>query len=453
MSYSLENKVLFNKFLCNTFLGNFRKKGNRNENLDSIELIVSPVCNLACKYCYLTRYSKKLYKEDIRNKETILNNMFMVIDWLIENSYTPELEYFSGEALVQEVGLEGLDLLYEKYSKVSSENRIKLISLPTNYTFLLDDELTDRVVGYINKFTELNIGFWLSASVDGKYCESNRPILHKKIGKLSDGYIIKPEVDLRDDAYYDKMFEFNKKYYMGFHPMVYSRKIESWIDNFLWFQENFKKYDIPPHSLYLLEVRNVEWNDWQTKKFSEFIEFIIKWTYNNIALGDRHNFKDFIFNKKGFNILSSPFNTIGRGLGCSLQSVLYVRMGDLAIVPCHRTMYDTFKYGQFIVEGNKITGIEGVNPELAVAVLSGDFKTSPWCESCLIKYNCSLGCLGSQFESNGDFFTPTPSVCKLEHAKVYTIAKTLKDMGILNFMLDGVNSKNAYGLRKILELI
>ena len=39
-------------------------------------------------------------------------------------------------------------------------------------------------------------------------------------------------------------------------------------------------------------------------------------------------------------------------------------------------MYDTFKYGQFIVEGNKITGIEDVNPELAVAV-HGDFKTSP----------------------------------------------------------------------------
>jgi len=46
---------------------------------------------------------------------------------------------------------------------------------------------------------------------------------------------------------------------MGFHPMIYSNKIEYWIDNFLWFQKMFYKYGINPFNVYLLEVRNVEW--------------------------------------------------------------------------------------------------------------------------------------------------------------------------------------------------
>jgi hypothetical protein len=28
--------------------------------------------------------------------------------------------------------------------------------------------------------------------------------------------------------------------------MIYSNQIEQWIDNFIWFQDMFKKYDISP---------------------------------------------------------------------------------------------------------------------------------------------------------------------------------------------------------------
>jgi hypothetical protein len=40
---------------------------------------------------------------------------------------------------------------------------------------------------------------------------------------------------IRDDAYYDKCFDFVKNNGGGFHPMIYSKNIEKWKDNFLWF--------------------------------------------------------------------------------------------------------------------------------------------------------------------------------------------------------------------------
>jgi len=39
-----------------------------------------------------------------------------------------------------------------------------------------------------------------------------------------------------------------------------------------------------------------------------------------------------------------------------------VRLGDLAICPCHRQAYDEYLYGHFVVENNRITGIKANNP-------------------------------------------------------------------------------------------
>ena len=49
--------------------------------------------------------------------------------------------------------------------------------------------------------------------------------------------------------------------------------------------------------------------------------------------------------------------------GCTINRALIVRMGDLAIVPCHRTSYDQFLLGHFNVENDvKITDNVPVKP-------------------------------------------------------------------------------------------
>jgi len=59
--------------------------------------------------------------------------------------------------------------------------------------------------------------------------------------------------------------------------MIYSNHIDKWIDNFIWFQDKFKEYDIYPFVLYLLEVRNAEWNKSQIIDMGIFMRFLVKY--------------------------------------------------------------------------------------------------------------------------------------------------------------------------------
>ena len=43
---------------------------------------------------------------------------------------------------------------------------------------------------------------------------------------------------------------------------------------------------------------------------------------------------------------------------CTISYTLMIRAGDLSIVPCHRTSYQKFIYGKYIVKNNQIQGIE-----------------------------------------------------------------------------------------------
>ena len=48
-------------------------------------------------------------------------------------------------------------------------------------------------------------------------------------------------------------------------------------------------------------------------------------------------------------------------ISCNLVHHLTVRLGDLAIIPCHRLSYDKLIYGKYKVSDNKIVGIEALN--------------------------------------------------------------------------------------------
>jgi len=346
------------------------------------------------------------------------------------------MEIFSGEPTIKPIFYEFVDYIIEKYK---DKEKKPTIVVPTNMTFILYPDLVDKMEKLIIKGRQNGINIVLSASIDGKFMEQNRPFKVES-------------ADKRDDDYYDKVFEFAKKWGIGFHPMVYGENIEKWKLNFLWFQEMFKKHDIPFDAIYLLEVRNAEWTREQMKEFGEFLKFLIKWTFNNIFNGDKEKFVRFLFDRRGYNILN-PFSKVGRGLGCSIQSTMFVRLGDLSIVPCHRTSYEKFVYGRFVVKDGKIVDIEALNPELMLAIYSYDAKNSPYCSTCPIKNVCSHGCLGSQYEITGDLFTPIPTVCALEHVKIFSIIEALKEIGVLSIVRNMVHESVKNDIDNVLELM
>lgn len=442
MTYQEENNRLLESFLERTFFRSWRKRTQVPDNFDRLEIQVTGSCNLACAYCYMSRHGEELYPSGLRDEEVILKHLKALLAWLAEKGYSPTgIDLFSGELLAQEIGFKALATMLAHYTNVQPQLRPRAIVVPSNCTFLLSDIITARVEKYIADFASLGVRLSLSASVDGKYEEDNRP------GRQG-AWLVNAAGNSRDDAYYERLFEFNARHRFGFHPMVYSRGIERWKDNFLWFQDGFKRHGIPPEALYLLEVRNEEWSAEQVAEFARFIRFLVEWAWQHVGR-DADAMKEFIFRKRGFNILSAPLSRIPRGLGCALQSMLYVRLGDLAIVPCHRTMYKGMEAGRFIVRDGRITGIEANNVEFLIGELTFQGNAGPLCETCLIKPMCAKGCLGSQYESTGDFFSPIPTVCELEHGKLLGIIEGCKHVGIWNRFLTWLDMDIAYRLRKL----
>ena len=424
-----ENDQIIQNFLNRTFFAGWKpenKGKNKYANYSKLEVQINAACDLKCKYCYYAKYKKDLYPADISKHSLILKNLDMLLMWLKENNLYPQFEIFSGEPFFQNIGFEVLEKLIDWQNK--NECRSPIV-IPTNYSFIFDEDKIERLEKLFEKSKER---IFLSCSVDGKYCDENRPFIDGKI---------------RDDKYYDRMFEFAKKHCFGFHPMIYSEKIESWKDNWLWFQENFEKYDIPFGHIYILEVRNAEWSAKQIQEFYKFIRFIVNWTWNHVkGFVDPEKFPIYVFDKKLFNIFSM-FTTVARGLGCSMQSTTQLRLGDLTTSVCHRTSYKQHNTWKFVTDGEKITDIEAINYNLAIAAASFDSKNSPYCNYCSIRELCSGQCLGSMFETNGDPFIPIPTVCALEHAKVAGMLDELKELGLSPHFYNWIGSTKQESLK------
>ena len=407
----------------------------------------------------------------------MLRNLDALIRWIKENDFYPKLELFTGETFIQPIAFKVLNRIIDELGGDIE----RIIVVPTNFTFILSDKLTGKVERLLEKGRARNINIILSASFDGKYCEGNRPFkTNVESSEESPARVwswkYRGLPDPRNDEYYDRAFAFAKKWNFGFHPMIYSEHIKDWKKNFLWFQENFEKINHPWYNLYLLEIRNVEWSDEQIQDYMDFIKFLWRWSYRKCG-GNISTLFDFLFKKKGFNTLSSALSTVGRGIGCSIQGTVFVRLGDLAIVPCHRTCYEAFNYGRFKIEsgiqkvsgytrkngstvkdyikdaGDRIVGMEAENVELMFGIYTMDSANLPYCETCLINPLCNKGCLGSQYEVTGDMFTPIPTVCKLYHAKMKAMVEIFMELKIFDAVVNRISTHKREALITIKKML
>lgn len=393
-------------------------------NNSNIELFITPYCNQSCSYCYLVKYPE-LYPQGISN-DKILENLKIFLNWINEkNFYLPDIDLFSGEIWHTKLGFDILDIILD-YCK-NNKLKIKQLMIPTNGTFLKSDETFYKMQNFIDDFKEIGVRLCISLSIDGAIIENKTRPLNNK--------------ELKTDSFYERAFAFAKYNNFAFHPMISAVSVKDWMENYKWWKSEYKKYDLNIYDLMMLEVRNSDWTEESIQEYNNFLNFLLQDFLSDCKSVDEA--VQCLFNlspsiKKSINLNNNNYlpyaitknNTYP---ACTIATHLCVRLGDLAISPCHRTGYEKNIYGYFQVENNKIVGVKANNPYMAMRILFGNNTIcSPKCDTCDFNKVCLQGCFGAQMEYNQDPFMPIPKVCTFFKSKYINLVRQYKKLGILN---------------------
>lgn len=425
-----------------------------NDMVDSVEFILSSECNQACEYCYLYKYGHKMYTKESNDPTNVVHNFKLLLDYLDKNNFKFHVfDLFSGEFFQLSFWEEILEILYN-HSIIEQKDfmKRKIISIPSNFSFLLDDNKTQKIENWLNKFKyEKDIEIFISCSVDG-------PAELEKLERPIKG---SPEIKQKD--FYDKLFNFLKKYKYTPHPMVtknfvlnYKDNYDFWIDNIMKYDNTFKRgnktlYNIPM----FLEVRDPDqWDSPEVlEKYREFLFYVAEkdlQTYHNNNLKDfamhiADNFSEGMKDLGCYNQVQPyiiGFPELHAKIPCSIQSGLVCRVGDLSIVPCHRTCYPNMLYGKFITNAEKteIIGVQGDKVTLAHKIQTCNPNRSYLrCTDCPIKIFCIKGCLGSQYENTGELFGSQDNVCNMFKIKYKTIHEICEKYGIYDIIFQDIS--------------
>lgn len=432
--YQDENDAMLKCLLNKRFFDPWRNFSTDDRNIcheAELEIYITSSCNQHCTYCYLYN-NEKIYPQKFNDPHLILKNLNILYDWLISEKMTlTSVDFFTGEIWQSQFGL---DILECTYQALQRGLQVQSFMIPSNCSFLMDDKQMHLIQNYINKFSESNSKLQFSISIDGKVIEEqSRPLNNKQI---------------KDDDFYENVFAFAKYNEFYFHPMVDQHNVSQWIDNYKWWKEMCDKYDLSTETIMMLEVRNHGWNTETIQQYKDFLSFLIddRLQYYNY---DIPTFARSLFNLD--NNIDIPgyvpfYPAMSSNIPvCSIGDTLTVRLGDLAICPCHRTAYDQFLYGYFKVENDKIVDITSNNVPVAIRMLmTNNISGSPKCDTCFYQTYCLHGCFGAQYETFQDLFIPDPTVCDLEQNKWNHIISTYKEIGVLD-ELEKIPINHPYG--------
>ena len=385
-----------------------------------VEFIITPECSKNCGICYLQKNRDKLYPDNLIDKDIILSNMREFLYYLKnKNKFIPMLNLFSGEIWGDKFGYDILNTLLE-FSKHYRFTRF--ISIPTNMDFLFTDHGEEWMEYFIKEFGKIGVKINISASIDGAYLDTAfRP--------QDKNYSIKIDYNYN---YYDKIFSFQSKHGFGFHPMVYSKNCKYWCDNYDWFIEVMNKYYPKYREPMMLEVRDNNWTDEDLEYYVKFLNHVVehKLKLFNYSIPA---FSQYVTRIRSYKIFSN--SNIGayeysRKLNCTVTDNLFIRLGDMAICPCHRTCYPNNIYGYIVFNSDEMF-VKPKNVELALKILNTyPNKDYPKCKECIYKDLCMKGCLGSQLENSGDIFEPCDSVCKMLKTKINFLVDKYTELGV-----------------------
>lgn len=447
MTHNDEQKALFLDYLNKHTFSYW--KGEEISGYDAeLELIITPTCNTKCVYCYYNNFAEKyIYPKEINCKDNIIKNCEEVMKWVHKNKYKPRsIEIFSGEFINLPYCDEILTII-DKYAAKGT-----CVTIPTNGTFCRSEKTIEKAQKILDEYDPYcknhNIAVFYSLSVDGKYLDNTTRAM-----KSGTQY---------DDAFYDRLFSFAYKNHLLFHPMVGAEGIDKWPDNYDWYIDNIMKYfgcdeKEAFRKIYLLEVRNPDWSADECKAMERFVNYLVDKTFKAYGNDVDNYWNNFLSGRNNFNFFSGLISSCGRGLGCSIQQCFAVRLGDLALVPCHRTAYKGFNACYLKFDEDSNLDIEIENPNMYMFIQSFDAKCGIMCSDCPISSMCSHYCLGANYEVNKDFFIPVKSVCLMEYAKAKALVEAFDRIGVLNKVIklyktsSGSDSKRK--LAQIMNLI
>ena len=403
-------------------------------SVSRLELFITSSCNQKCEYCYLCKYEDSLYPKEIREQETILKNLQIFLNFLLENKvkiYSADL--FSGEIWHTDFGLKVLELIYEYLMKGL---QIRQFIVASNCSFIESKQHFFKIQKYIKLYREIGSSLDFSISIDGKI---NEDISRQ----LKNGQ--------RDEEFYDKLFSFAAYNHFGFHPMISACTIENAKENYLWFKNECKKHDLNFYNAVMfLEVRNNDWTKEKLEHYADFLKFYIDHVIDAFPDNKIDGFVEYLtgINKYNFGEHYVPFNIITQKLyaaGCSISDTLTVRLGDLSICPCHRLSYSEYNYGKFVVKDNKIVDIESNNIYMANRILmaNNDLCHSE-CDCCIYNDFCLKGCFGCQLEEENDPFMPIESVCNMLKTKIDVTIEHFEQRGIIKKLEEIPNTDPRY---------
>lgn len=393
----------------------------------NLEIYITAACNQNCSYCYLVKY-EELYPKEFQDPELILHNLRLLYDYILENNYhIPKIEFFTGEIWHSQFGWDVLEITLEYLNKGLQADWFMIAS---NCSFVRNNKACARIQHYIDAFKQTGHNLTFSVSVDGK-------ILEEKTRPLNNGYV-------RTDEDWDKIFSFAKHNNFCFHPMVSAASAPYWIENFQWWIQQLDEYGFDLSALMMLEVRNDDWTDEAIQAYLEYLNYEIDYYLLNYCNNDIRKFANHLFNiREGMNdndnsisgYINYAFAQADTFMGCTVATDLTVRLGDLAICPCHRTAYNKLLYGKFVVENDKIIDIEAFNPQMAIKVLMSNVRNANYgCDTCWANQYCLQGCFGAQKEALNDPFFPIESVCKMFKAKLKFLIQKYTDMGVIAYL-------------------
>lgn len=424
--------------IMESYLENYEKKST------SIEFIISSACNQKCEYCYLYKHGHEMYPPEANNKENILHNFPILLEWLQKEGYEwKDFDIFSGEFFQLSFWEEILEDIGEFCKKYNREDNT--ISMPTNMSFLMDDKKTERVEYWLKRLEqEYGVHMYLSASVDGP------EDLEEVERALKNG-------SKKQDEFYDKLFKFMKKYDIGAHPMITKNFVANYKKNYDWWMDNIIKYNCTFIKQGGLEVTNIpmllevrdpdQWDEESLENYRKFLWYVaekdLKVLHNNniedFAWHMIDDFSDKTMYKGKYNhvqpyILALP--TIQHKMTCSIQNGPIWRVGDLALVPCHRTCYPSNVYGKLRLNEDKteIIGCEGLHPTLGIKIKTlNPSRSMLGCSYCKYRGFCLKGCLGSQYEHAKELFAAQDEICNMYEVKWNTINEIAKHYGVYDF--------------------
>ena len=384
-----------------------------------LELYITTTCNKNCEYCYLQKNKDKLYPQELNKPEIIEKNCQLLLDYYIEQKLKiHSVDLFSGEIIGSNLWFNIIEMLRNASNRGLN---IDAILVPTNGYFLVDDNIRLKIENLIKDLRKDGIRLIFSFSDDGGVLdETNRP--------LTNGQTQNKE------KFYKEAKRFAKKYEHGFHPMVNAHGIEKWVDNFKWWKEYVK--DLPPFDILsnvmFLEVRNDEWTDDKIEEYLKFLKVLTETIPESYPQMSKEDLLNILCHKNATVVQTStgpkklpfannyqPFGLLaGERISCAITHSFCVRLGDLAICPCHRLAYDHLLYGKYKINDNKITGIEANNIQLFLSNLVTGYNGFLKCDSCPINNYCLKGCRGAQYEVFKDVCCPIPSVCNFMKVKM-----------------------------------